>query len=54
MTIKTRDLNLWQQKNYKYDKKKKSWELENYEETDIKKLCLSFYDKKNYVLNYIY
>ena len=38
LAIKTRDRNLWQQENHK----------ENY----IKKLCLRFHDKKNYVVNY--
>ena len=40
LAIKTRDLNLWQQENYK--------------ENTIKKLCLRFHDKKNYVVNYRY
>ena len=40
LAIKSRDLNLWQQENYK--------------ETDTKKLCLIFYDKKNYVVSYRY
>ena len=40
MTIKTRYLNLWQQENYK--------------ETDVKKLYLTFHDKKDYVFNYRY
>ena len=40
LAIKSRELNLWQQDNYK--------------ESDIKKLCLTFNDKKDYVVNYRY
>jgi hypothetical protein len=38
MSIKKEYLNEWQQKDYK--------------QSNIKKLCLSFHDKKNYVINY--
>ena len=40
LAIKSRDLDIWQQENYK--------------ESDIRKLCLTFNDKKNYVVNYRY
>ena len=40
MSINKEDLNEWQQ--------------ENYNETKIQKLCLTFNDKKNYVINYRY
>ena len=40
LAIKSRELNLWQQENYK--------------ESDTKKLCLTFHDKKDYVVNYRY
>ena len=40
LAIKSRYLNLRQQENYK--------------ENDTKKLCLTFHDKKDYVINYRY
>lgn len=30
------------------------WQQENYNNSNVKKLCLTFYDKKNYVINYRY
>ena len=40
ISIKKSDLNVWQQENYK--------------ETNVKKLCLTLYDKKKYIINYRY
>jgi hypothetical protein len=40
ITIKKNDLSTWQQEGYK--------------ESKVEKLCLTFYDKKNYVVNYRY
>jgi alkyl hydroperoxide reductase subunit AhpC len=40
ISIKKKDLNGWQQENYK--------------ESHVKKLCLTLYDKKDYIINYRY